>query len=205
MRLNEQRVLCTPTLISKGFMGPDDLCVVDLDGNQISGSRQRTSEILLHLEVYRHDRTVNAVVHSHPPHATAFAVAHEDIPTGIMPEGEVFLGVVPRAAYETPGGREFAATIRPFIRHSTAVVLSNHGSVTWGPTLEQALWYTEILDSYCRILILAKIVGGVQRIPEDKVRELLALRSSFGVPPDPRQSGQSPLFTNPEFGEPPDE
>jgi len=199
-RLADDHVLCTPTLISKGFMTPDDLCVVDLKGRQVAGTRPRTSEILLHLEVYRHDPDVRAVLHSHPPHATAFAVARIDIPTGILPEAEVFLGVVPRAEYETPGGREFAATIRPFVGRANTVVLSNHGAVSWGPTLERAWWYTEILDAYCRVLILARQLGHVERLPAEKVRALLEVRHLFGVGPDPRQSGQAELFINPDFG-----
>lgn len=197
--LDDARVLCTPTLISKGFMTPDDLCVVDRAGEQVSGARRRTSEIYLHLEVYRGDASVRAVVHSHPPFATAFAVAGEPLPTGILPEGEVFLGVVPLAPYETPGNQRFAETIRPFVGKACAALLSNHGTVTWGPTLERALWYTEILDSYCRILLLAKLVGSVQRLPEDKVRELLALRTAFGMPADPRLEGGD-VLVNPGFG-----
>jgi len=200
-RLSDNEVLCTPTLICKGFMTPDDLCTVDLDGRQTSGDRKRTSEILLHLEIYRRDSKTRAVVHAHPPHATAFGVAGEDIPTGILPEGEVFLGVVPRAAYETPGTQEFAETIRPFVKSSCAVVLSNHGTVSWAETVERAYWNTEILDAYCRILLLARQLGNVNRLPADKVRELLALRDTFGAPPDPRgDESDAELYRNPDFG-----
>ena len=136
-RLSDDVVLCTPTLICKGYMQPEDLCTVDLAGNQLSGQRQRTSEILLHLEVYRKDPAVQAVVHCHPPHATAFAVARVDIPSGILPEVEVFLGVVPRAEYETPGSPGFAQTVRTFIGHANTVLLSNHGVVSWAPSLER--------------------------------------------------------------------
>lgn len=200
--LPEDRVLCTPTLVSKGFMAPEDLCIVDFNGKQLSGAKPRTSEIFLHIEVYRGDPNVRAVVHCHPPHATAFAIAHEEIPTGILPEGEVFLGVVPRAAYETPGGPDFAATIRPFIGKANVVLLSNHGTVSWGDSVEHAYWWTEILDNYCRMLILAKLIGNTERIPAGKVRELLALRPAFGMPPDSRQSADE-LFINPRFGKDP--
>ncbi len=181
VRLSDNEFLCTPTKICKGFMNPDDLCVVDLDGNQKSGSRRRTSEIMLHLEVYRNDPAVRSVVHCHPPHATAFAVARIDIPSGILPEVEIFLGVVPRADYETPGGRDFAATIRPFVGRANTVVLSNHGTVSWGDSVEQAFWNTEILDSYCRILMLARQLGNVERLPEDKRQELIDIRGAYGV------------------------
>ncbi len=200
VRLSDNEVLCTPTLTCKGFVEPEDLCVVDLSGEQLSGSRRRTSEIGLHLEIYRGDAAATAVVHAHPPHATAFAVAREDIPSGILPEVEVFLGVVPRADYETPGGSDFAATIRPFVGTSNTVLLSNHGAVTWGPSLELAFWNTEVLDAYCRVLILARQLGNVERLPADKVRELLNLRPQMGLPADARQSGSGPLYVNYEFG-----
>jgi L-fuculose-phosphate aldolase len=200
-RLDSDRVLCTPTLICKGFMRPDDLCIVDSRGSQLTGSRRRTSEILLHLEIFRGDPSVQAVVHCHPPHATAFAIARQDIPSGILPEVEIFLGVVPRADYETPGGPDFAATIRPFIGRANTVVLSNHGTVSWGATVEQAFWHTEILDAYCHMLMLARMLGNVERLPEQKVRELLELRPQFGIQPDPRLSGGD-LFTNRDFGKP---
>src|SRR5207248_496102 len=100
-RLGDDRILCTPSLISKGNLKPDDLCVVDMTGKQIAGKRKRTSEILLHLTVYKHRPDVRAVIHSHPPHATAFAVAGVELPTCIHPEAEVFLGPVKTAKYVT--------------------------------------------------------------------------------------------------------
>src|SRR6266403_286431 len=130
VRLNDRELLCTPTMVSKGFMKPEDICKVDYDGKQLAGTRKRSSEVLLHLAVYKARPDINGVVHCHPPHATAFAVAREPIPSCILPEVEVFLGVVPTAEYETPGGRDFAATIRPFVGRATTVVLSNHGTVS---------------------------------------------------------------------------
>src|SRR6266404_9857876 len=117
-RLSETEVLCTPTMVSKGFMTPDDLCVVDMEANQLSGRRKRTSEIRLHLAIMKERPEVKSVVHCHPPHATAFAVAHEPIPQCVLPEVEVFLGDVPITKYETPGGQEFANTILPFVKKS---------------------------------------------------------------------------------------
>lgn len=203
-RLSADEVLCTPTLICKGFMKPDDLCVVDLEGRRISGQRQPTSEIRLHLEIYRGDVAARAVVHCHPPHATAFAVAGEDVPTGIHPEAEVFLGVVPSAPYETPGNWNFAATIRPFLGRANTVVLRNHGTVSWAAELERAYWTTEILDSYCRVLILARQLGRVVRLPPDKVEALLDLRKQFGMPEDARRASGTGLYVNAQFGHAPD-
>jgi len=199
-RLSGNAVLCTPTQICKGFMKVDDLCEVDMDGKQIAGKRKRTSEVLMHLEIYQADASAKAVVHCHPPHATAFGVARVDIPTCILPEVEVFLGVVPRADYATPGGQRFAETVRPFVGQANTVVLSNHGTVSWGPTVERAYWYTEILDSYCRMLMLAKQLGHIERLPGAKVHELLDLREQFGAGTDPRRVHGGELCVNTEYG-----
>ncbi len=199
-RLSDREVLCSPTMICKGFMKPDDICKVDMSGNQLDGRKKRTSEILLHLEIYKADPEVKAVVHCHPPHATAFSIAGEEIPTCVLPEVEVFLGVVPTATYETPGGAEFAKTIKPFIGKSNTVVLKNHGTVSWGPTLERAYWCTEILDAYCHMLTVAHQIGRVERISEPKVRELLDLKEQFGVGVDPRRLQNADLCVNTDFG-----
>ncbi|MER3415242.1 MAG: aldolase [Gemmataceae bacterium] len=184
-RLGPKEVLCTPTMICKGFMKPEDLCVVDYDGNQVRGQRKRTSEILLHLAIYKARPDVMAVVHCHPPHATAFAVAHEPIPKCVLPEVEVFLGEVPIARYETPGTQAFAETVLPFVAHCNTVILANHGTVSFGPDVEKAYWYTEILDAYCRILVLARQLGRVNTFSGDKTRELLELKKRLGLD-DPR-------------------
>jgi L-fuculose-phosphate aldolase len=180
VRLNEREILCTPTMVSKGFMKPDDLCKVDYEGKQLAGTRKRSSEILLHLAVYKNRPDVHAVVHCHPPHATAFAVAHEPIPKCILPEVEVFLGEVPVAEYETPGGQKFADTIVPFLKDCNTIILANHGTVTFGPDLEKAYWNSEIIDAYCKILILARQLGRVNYFSEEKTHELLDLKKRLG-------------------------
>src|SRR5688572_3519947 len=186
IRVGENEVLCSPTMICKGFMTPDDICAVDLDGKQIGGTRKRTSEILLHLTIMKHRPDVKAVVHCHPPHATAFAVAREPIPQCVLPEIEVFMGEVPLAPYETPGGNAFANTVVPFLNKTNTIILTNHGTVSFGATLEEAYWKTEILDAYCRILILTKQLGGqVNYLNEQKSRELLDLKKKLGFD-DPR-------------------
>lgn len=180
IRLNEKEILCTPTMVSKGYLKPEDLCVVDYDGKQLRGTRKRSSEILLHLVVYKHNPAVNAVVHCHPPHATAFAVAHEPIPKCVLPEVEVFLGEVPISIYETPGGQKFADTITPFVKKCNTIILANHGTITFGPDLEKAYWNSEIIDAYCRILILAKQLGRVNYFTEGQTKELLDLKKRLG-------------------------
>lgn len=185
VRLNDKEFLCSPTMVSKGFMKPDDICKVDADGKQISGKRKRSSEFLLHLAVYKNRPDVMAVVHCHPPYATAFAVAHEPIPKCILPEVEVFLGEVPTAVYETPGGQKFADTIVPYVKDSNTILLANHGTITFGPTLEKAYWNSEIIDAYCKILILAKQLGRVNYFSDQQTKELLQLKQKLGYD-DPR-------------------
>lgn len=180
VRLSEREFLCTPTMVCKGFLKPEDICRVDIEGKQLAGTKKRTSEVLLHLSIYKQRPDVMACVHCHPPHATAFAVAHEPIPKCILPEVEVFLGEVPTAIYETPGGQKFADTVVPFAKDCNTIILANHGTLTFGPDLEKAYWNTEIIDSYCRILILAKQLGRINYFDEQKTRELLELKKRLG-------------------------
>jgi L-fuculose-phosphate aldolase len=179
-RLSEKEVLCTPTMISKGFMKPEDLCIVDMDGNQISGKRKRSSEIRLHLTIMKARPDIKSVVHCHPPHATAFAVAREPIPQCVLPEIEVFLGDVPITTYATPGDQKFADTVLPFVEKTNVIILANHGTVSYGESVERAYWWTEILDAYCRILMMARDLGKVNYFTEKETRELLDLKSKWG-------------------------
>ena len=199
-RIAEGQVLCTPTMVNKGFLKPDDICTVDLEGKQLAGKKKRTSEVLLHLEIYKADPDVKAVVHCHPPHATAFAVAGVEIPTCILPEVEIFLGPVPTAVYDTPGTQAFAETIRPFMGKANTIILKNHGTVAFSDSIERACWYTEIIDAYCRILLLSQQLGNVDRITAPKVNELLDLKTKFGMGEDPRRMEDAELCINTEFG-----
>jgi L-fuculose-phosphate aldolase len=185
LRIGPDRVLCTPTMMSKGFLKPEDLCIVDMEGNQVAGERRRSSEILLHLTIMKERPDVNSVVHCHPPHATAFAVAREPIPQCVLPEVEVFLGDIPTAPYETPGGQKFADTVKPFCTKSSVILLANHGTVSFGETVERAYWWTEIVDAYCRILLLSKDLGRVTYLSDRETRELLELKRKWGFK-DPR-------------------
>jgi len=184
-RLTEEEVLCTPTMISKGYMQPDDICLIDMMGKQLAGKRKRSSEALMHLEILKARPEVSCVVHCHPPHATAFAIVGEPIPQAVMPEVEVFLGEVPITKYETPGGKQFAATVLPFVHKTNIILLANHGTVSYGETPERAYWLTETLDSYCRVLILTRQLGPLRYLPPDKVEELLHEKQKMGIA-DPR-------------------
>lgn len=185
IRLNEKEILCTPTGVSKGFMKPEDLCVVDYDGKQLRGGKRRTSEIFLHLAVYKNRPDIMGAVHCHPPHATAFAIAHEPIPKCVLPEVEVFLGEVPIAVYETPGTDRFANTIVPYLKDCNTIILANHGTIAFANSLETAYFNTEILDAYCRMLLLAKQLGRVNYFTQQQTKELMEFKKRLGID-DPR-------------------
>jgi L-fuculose-phosphate aldolase len=179
-RIDEDHLLCTPTGVCKGFMKPDDLCVVDMDCNQVSGQKKMTSEVRQHITIMKHREDVKAVVHCHPPHATAFGVAREAIPQGILPEIEINMGDVPIAKYTIPGGQAFADAVLPFIDKSDIVVQANHGTVSVGQTIEKAYFLTEMLDAYCRILLIARSLGKVEYFNKQAIEELIVLKTQWG-------------------------
>ena len=152
-----------------------------MNGKQVSGTRKRTSEILLHLSIYKARPDVKAVIHSHPPHATAFAVAGLDLPTCIHPEAEVFLGTVKTAKYVTPGDTRLGESILPYVKDSNTILLQSHGVVCFHPDLEQAYYQLEIVDAYARILILTKQLGSVRPLDGGEMKELLELKARFGL------------------------
>src|SRR5436305_497159 len=129
---------CPPPRVCKAFMRADDLCIVDLEGKQLAGHRKRSSELLLHLSLLKARPDVRSCIHTHPPHATAFAVDHEPIPKCILPEFEVFLGEVAIAPYETPGTQAFADTVLPYAKDTDTIILANHGTITYGSDLHDA-------------------------------------------------------------------
>ena len=185
-RIGPNEVICTPTLCSKYDLTPADMCMVDLTGKQLAGGRARTSEILLHLEIYKEVPEAKAVVHCHPPHATAYAITNKVPPTCVIPEYEVFIGKVALSPYETPGSADFARTVLPYVRTHNTVLLSNHGIVCWGDSVTHAEWYVEVVDTYCWTLMLAQQLGTpISHIGPDKAADLLAIKKKLGLP-DPR-------------------
>lgn len=189
VRLSPHFVLCTPTLCSKADLSMEDLSLVDLDNNRICGERPQTSEILLHLEIYKAVPTAKAVIHCHPPYATAHAIAGM-VPQGnLLPEQEVFVGPVALAPYETPGTREFARTVLPYVEDHNTILLTNHGIVCWGDTVTHAEWYVEVVETYCKtVMIAAQLRPQLTAIPTGKIPDLLALKNRLGLGlPDARQ------------------
>ncbi len=184
-RIAPDRFLCTSTGISKGNLRPDDICTVDGNGKQLAGRLKRSSEFLMHAAIYKARPDVVAVIHSHPPHATAFAIAGVELPTCIHPEAEVFLGPVKMAKYVTPGDQRLADSILPFVHDSNTVLMGNHGVVCFDTDLEQCYYKLEIVDAYARILLLAKQLGTVNTLGSNEMTELIALKGKFGLS-DPR-------------------
>ena len=184
IRLPGNKILCTPSQVSKGFMNPQDLAICDMAGNQLSGPRKRTSEINLHLAIYKSRADVGAVVHGHPPHATAYCITGVELPHSIHPEAEVFLGHVQTVPYVTPGDQRLGDSVIPYLQDpaTNCLLLGQHGVVTFAPTLEQAYYTFEVLESYAKILILANQIKSPKRFSQSEVAELEALRARFGFP-----------------------
>ena len=186
IRLTEDVVLCTPTLVSKGFMKPEDLCLVDLDGNQLAGVKNRTSEILMHLSIMKAQPKARAVSHAHPPYATGFTVAGVQPPTCMIPEIEVFIGRVPIAPYETPGTPEMGLKVAELVDKHNTVLMENHGVVSWSNTIEDAYFKMEIVEAYCRTVLVTTQLGvQPKQFSPKHLKDLLDIKQKLGVP-DPR-------------------
>jgi L-fuculose-phosphate aldolase len=183
VRLGAEFVLCTPTMLSKADLEPADICMSDLSGKILAGDRTLTSELLLHLEIYKANPRARAVVHCHPPYATAFAIAGKIPPNGMIPEYEVFVGPAAVAPYETPGTQAFAETVLPFVHEHNTILLKNHGVVCWSDTVTHAEWLAEIMDTYCKTYLIARQIGGpLGEIPEEKIDDILRRKQWMGLP-----------------------
>ena len=167
----------TPTGMCKGFLRTEDIVKTDLGGKKVEGIRNPSSEALMHLEVYRLRPDVYAVVHAHPPHATGYAVAGMALDKALLPEVIVTLGCIPLAEYSTPTTEEVARAIRDLVPHHDALLLSNHGAVTYGKDLESAYFKMETLEHFALISIVAKILGRERVLSEDAVKRLYATQS----------------------------
>jgi L-fuculose-phosphate aldolase len=181
-RVSRQLVLCTPTLISKGDLRVEDLVLVDLNNRKICGATIQTSEIRLHLEIYRTVPDARGVVHCHPPYATAHAIAGIVPRANLLPEQEVFVGPVALARYETPGTPAFARTIRPFAKDHNTILLMNHGVVCWADSVTHAEWNVEILETYCQtVMIASQLSPNLQEIPQAKMSDLLRIKQKLAL------------------------
>lgn len=181
VRLDADRILCTPTNISKGMMHPDDLIIVDRKGNKIEGRRERTSEIAMHLAVYEMRPDVQGVVHAHPPVATGFAAAGKPLNLALLPEVVIGLGCVPLAEYGLPGTPALTDGMKPYIPHYDAILLANHGATCFGEDLYRAFFKMETMEHFARVTLVAELVGGPKVLPRHEVKALYDSRSRYGV------------------------
>jgi L-fuculose-phosphate aldolase len=178
VRTGPDRLLVTPRGCIKGELESEDLVEVDLDGRRLDGSRDATTELDLHLRVYRRRPDCGAVVHAHPPAATGFAVAGEGIPGDVLPEITLLMGEVPVVPYGTAGAPALGDAAEPFIPSHDAVLLANHGALTWGPDLRVARIRMESLEHGARILLAARTLGTVTRLTREQIDALQRLRGT---------------------------
>ncbi len=177
VRTGDNSIWGTPTNVSKGFMNQEMIVKLDLAGRVLAGTRQPSSEIKMHLRVYQENTSIKAVVHAHPPIATSFAIAGIPLDKPILPEAIVLLGNVAVAPYATPGSIEVPEAIAPFCRDYNAVLLANHGALTWGASLIEAYHRMETLEHYASILLYTeKIIKQVNQLNEDQIEKLLKIR-----------------------------
>jgi len=181
VRLDEERVLATPTGVSKGMMHPDDLIICDMSGRKLVGRLEQTSELGMHLTIYRMRPDVRAVVHAHPPVATGYAAAGRPLNLALLPEVIIGLGCVPLAEYGLPGTPELTQPMLPYIPKYDALLLANHGAVCYGPDLWKAYFRMETVEHFARISLVAELVGGPRVLPKEEVQKLLAARSRYGI------------------------
>jgi len=180
-RMENGNILITPSGISKGRMSPDDLLVVDLNGNVISAKEKRkpSSETPMHLEVYKQREDVRAVLHAHPIFATTLMVADLDFPVDVLPEVLLTLGEVPITEYATPASREDAEVIKPFVKKHNALLLRQHGSLTYGKNLDEALIYLERIEHVSEVYYHARLLGAVKRVLPKAQMRLIELHDKF--------------------------
>ena len=181
VRLGADRLLMTPKSVCKGFMTPDMMCITDLDGKKLQGDRDPSSEMLMHLEVYRERPDVHAVVHAHPPTATGFAVAGIPLNRAVLAEVLTTLGSIPIAEYATPSTRELPEAVRKYIRAHDGMLLANHGALTVGGDLYGAYYKMETVEHFAKISLVARMLGRENLISRQEVERLQGLRDTYGI------------------------
>jgi L-fuculose-phosphate aldolase len=195
VRLGPDRLLMTPKGVCKGFMTPDMMCVADLEGRKIKGELDPSSEMLMHLEVYRQRQDVGAVVHAHPPIATGFAVAGIPLDRAVLAEVLTTLGSVPIAEYATPSTKELPEAVRKYIKAHDGMLLANHGALTVGTDVYAAYYKMEIIEHFAHISFVARLLGRENLIAREEVLRLQELRGVYGIkaPAPICSDGEEPL------------
>ena len=183
VKLNDNEFLCTPTGVSKGFMTPEYICKVDRDGKVIQANAgfKPSSEIKMHMRVYKERPDVNAVVHAHPMYATGFAIAGIPLTQPIMPEAVIALGCVPIAAYGTPSTEEIPDAVSEHLQYFDAVLLENHGALSFSDSLLNAYHKMESVEFYAKLLYISNQLGGPKELSEAQVQRLYEIRRQFGM------------------------
>ena len=181
VRLDETRLMTTPKNVSKGFMTPDMMVITDLDGRKLQGDRDPSSEMLMHLEVYRQRADVQAVVHAHPPTATGFAVAGIALDRAVLAEVLTTLGSIPIAEYATPSTAELPQAVRKYIKAHDGMLLANHGALTVGPDVFAAYYKMETIEHFAKISLVARMLGRENLIAREEVDRLQELRGTYGI------------------------
>src|SRR5436305_7584649 len=181
VRLGADRLLMTPKSVCKGFMTPEMMCITDLDGRKLAGERDPSSEMQMHLEVYRQRADVQAVVHAHPPIATGFAVAGIPLNKAVLAEVVTTLGSVPIAEYATPSTRELPDAVRKYIKAHDGMLLANHGALTVGGDLFSAYYKMETIEHFAHISLVARQLGRENLLSRDEVNRLQDLRGTYGI------------------------
>jgi L-fuculose-phosphate aldolase len=181
VRLDDNRLITTPTAVSKGFMTPDMMVVTDLEGKKLAGERHASSELKMHLEVYRHRPDVRAVVHAHPPTATGFAVAGIALDRAVLAEVITTLGSIPIAEYATPSTEELPAAVRKFIKAHDGLLLANHGALAIGADVYAAYYRMETIEHFAAISLVARTLGREHLISRSEVERLQGLRGMYGI------------------------
>src|SRR6187200_1158233 len=181
VRLDAGRLLMTPKSVCKGFMTPEMMCITDLDGKKLAGERGPSSEMQMHLEVYRQRPDAKAVVHAHPPTATGFAVAGIPLDRAVLAEVITTLGSIPLAAYGTPSTAELPEAVRKYIKAHDGMLLANHGAVTCGPSVLAAYYKMETIEHFAKISLVARLLGREHLISRDEVERLQGLRGMYGI------------------------
>jgi L-fuculose-phosphate aldolase len=180
-RLDDRRLLMTPKSVCKGFMSPDMMVITDLDGQKLAGDRDPSSEMQMHLEVYRQRPDARAVVHAHPPIATGFAVAGIPLDRAVLAEVVTTLGSVPIAEYATPSTKELPEAVRKYVKAHDGMLLANHGALTLGTDLFSAYYKMETIEHFAHISLVARLLGGERLLSRQEVDRLQGLRGMYGI------------------------
>jgi len=196
VRLQDGKILATPTCINKGMLQPGDLVLIDADGRQVAGEKRASSELAMHLLFYRMRPDVQAICHAHPVTATGFAVAGRALDQALLPEVIIGLGQIPLVRYATPGTPELSQALEPYVENYDALLLANHGAVSCGPDLLTAFFRMEIIEHTAKIVLAAESAGTTKMLTSREVARLMAARTRYGAVAPPGGNAELPITSD---------